>query len=312
MSQNGFSHEALLYAGDDGFVAGTVPFIRSALEAEEPVLVMVGGAKIDALREALDGQAEDVQFGNMEEVGGNPARIIPAWREFADRHAAPGRSLWGIGEPIWAGRTPEELIECQRHESLLNLAFAEAPAFRLLCPYDVEALEPEVVEEARRSHHSIVDADGHRMSADYRGIELSAAPFAAPLSPPPADRAELPFRGGTLDRLRRFVRAHAERAGMDRDRTYDLVLAANEAATNSVRHAGGEGVVRMWRSPRGLVCEVEDDGHLDVPLAGRVLPGHEQLGGHGLWLVHQLCDLAQIRSLQTGTVVRLHMRLAEG
>ena len=44
MSQNGFSHEALLYAGDDGFVAGTVPFIRSALEAEEPVLVMVGGA----------------------------------------------------------------------------------------------------------------------------------------------------------------------------------------------------------------------------------------------------------------------------
>jgi anti-sigma regulatory factor (Ser/Thr protein kinase) len=308
MPTNGFSHEALLYAGTNRFVEGTLPFVRSALAAEEPILVMVGAAKIDALREALDDQAPDVEFANMEEVGSNPARIIPAWREFATARAAPGRSLWGIGEPIWAGRTPDELIECQRHESLLNLAFADAPAFRLLCPYDTEALEPEVIEEAHCSHHTIVDSEGHRSSTSYRGIELSAAPFGVPLPPPPSPPAEIDFEARTLDRLRRFVGAHAEDAGLESPRTYDLVLAVNEVATNSVRHAGGSGVARVWRNGGAIVCEVVDDGHLDVPLAGRERPGHGQVGGHGLWLVNQLCDLAQIRSLPDGTVVRLHMR----
>jgi anti-sigma regulatory factor (Ser/Thr protein kinase) len=307
MLTDGFSHDALLYAGADGFVEGAVPFVRAALAAEEPILVMVGGAKIDALREALDDRAPDVEFANMEEVGSNPARIIPAWREFATARAAPGRSLWGIGEPIWAGRTPDELIECQRHESLLNLAFAEAPAFRLLCPYDTEALEPEVIEEAHCSHHTIVDSEGHRRSTSYRGIELSAAPFAMPLPPPASPPAEIEFEAGTLDRLRRFVGSHAEDAGLERRRSYDLVLAVNEVATNSVRHAGGRGLARAWENGGGVVCEVVDDGHLDLPLAGRERPSLEQVGGHGLWLVNQLCDLAQIRSLPDGTVVRLHM-----
>jgi anti-sigma regulatory factor (Ser/Thr protein kinase) len=88
----------------------------------------------------------------------------------------------------------------------------------------------------------------------------------------------------------------------------DLVLAVNEVATNSVRHAGGRGIARAWESRGGVVCEVEDAGRLDVPLAGRERPTHEQVGGHGLWLVNQVCDLAQIRSLAHGTVVRLHMR----
>jgi anti-sigma regulatory factor (Ser/Thr protein kinase) len=269
---------------------------------------MVGAAKVDALRGALDGQAPDVEFANMEEVGSNPARIIPAWREFATERAAPGRALWGIGEPIWAGRTPDELVECQRHESLLNLAFAEAPAFRLLCPYDTEALAPEVIEEAHCSHHAIVDAEGHRRSTSYRGIELSAAPFAVPLPPPPSPPAEIEFEAGTLDRLRRFVGSRAERAGIARPRSYDLVLAVTEVATNSIRHAGGCGVARVWENRGAVVCEVVDGGQLDAPLAGRERPGHEQVGGHGLWLVNQLCDLAQIRSLPDGTVVRLHMR----
>ena len=38
------------------------------------------------------------------ELGANPARIIPAWQEFVAEHAAPGRRVRGIGEPIWAGR----------------------------------------------------------------------------------------------------------------------------------------------------------------------------------------------------------------
>ena len=88
----------------------------------------------------------------MEVVGRNPARIIPAWSRFVADHAGSGGGMRGIGEPIWAGRTDAELSECQLHESLINLAFAAADDFRLICPYDTDALPEDVIAEARRSH----------------------------------------------------------------------------------------------------------------------------------------------------------------
>ena len=63
----------------------------------------------------------------------------------------PDVRLRGIGAPISAARAGEELVDCQRHESLLNLAFPGAPLW-LVCPYDVETLPPVVLDEARCSH----------------------------------------------------------------------------------------------------------------------------------------------------------------
>src|SRR3712207_5794849 len=94
-----FSHEALLYAGERDFVRRTAAFAREGAAAGEPVLVMVGGEKIDALRAELGDDVEGVRFADMREVGANPARIIPAWRDFAAEHA--GRRLRGVGEPVW-------------------------------------------------------------------------------------------------------------------------------------------------------------------------------------------------------------------
>jgi anti-sigma regulatory factor (Ser/Thr protein kinase) len=305
---HGFRHEALLYSGPDEFLAGTLAFIEQGLEADEPALVVVGADKIRRLRRKLGADSDRVHFADMAHIGLNPARIIPAWREFVDEHSGPGRRLRGIGEPIWAGRSPAELIECQRHESLLNLAFADAEGFRLLCPYDVDALAPEVIEEAHRSHPVLVEAAGaERESTDFRSVEIVAAPFAAPLPEPPEPAPERAFQAGTLNDLRGFVAEHAAAAGLSQPRSYDLVLAVNEVATNSVRHGGGHGRLRMWVDGEIVISEVRDDGHIDLPLVGRERPAAGQIGGHGLWLVNQLCELVQIRSFPTGSVVRLHM-----
>jgi anti-sigma regulatory factor (Ser/Thr protein kinase) len=303
-----FRHEALLYSGHDGFLAGTVPFIRAGLEAEEPVLAILGTTKIELLREALNGAAGDVHFADMHEVGSNPARIIPAWRQFIEDYGVPGRSLRGIGEPIWADRSPAELVECQRHESLLNLAFAEGCPMHLLCPYDTHALDATVIEEAYRSHPVIVQDGAERASDRYHGIDVVAAPFAHPLSEPPRDAATLPFTGETLDAVRDFVAAQAGRIGADSVRRADLVLAVNEVATNSVLHGGGHGTMLVWQDGDVLICELRDSGRFDHPLAGRERPRPDRVGGHGLWLTNQLCDLVQVRSFATGTVVRLHLR----
>jgi MEDS: MEthanogen/methylotroph, DcmR Sensory domain len=58
-----------------------VPFIRDGLEAGEPVMVAVSALHTKWLRDALDGQAE-VEFVDIDELGRNPAQIIPAWQQF--------------------------------------------------------------------------------------------------------------------------------------------------------------------------------------------------------------------------------------
>jgi DcmR-like sensory protein len=60
---DGFRHEALLYAGDDGFLEGTLPWIRDAVAAGEPILVVVSAARIARLREELGAQAAGVGCG---------------------------------------------------------------------------------------------------------------------------------------------------------------------------------------------------------------------------------------------------------
>jgi hypothetical protein len=50
---------------------------------------------------------------------------------------------------------------------------------------------------------------------------------------------------------------------------------------------------------------VRDRGHIADPLVGRRMPALTERSGRGLWLVHQLSDLAQIRSTSQGSAVRI-------
>jgi anti-sigma regulatory factor (Ser/Thr protein kinase) len=301
-----FRHEALLYRGMTDFVDRTVPFIRGGLEAGESVAVVTSAEHIDALRHSLGSHAGAVAFADMADVGTNPALIIPFWQDFIATH--DGRSLRGIGEPIWAGRSAAELVECQRHESLLNFAVDPAIPLWLLCPYDTAGLDPEVIDEARHSHPYVTEGLTRQESGAFRGVGASAAPFAAPLSEPPSVATVFRFGSRDLAVVRGIVAAGAASAGLDGYRAHDLVVAAHEIATNSVRHGGGAGVLKVWPEEGALICDFSDGGHIDDPLADRRQPSSTAAGGRGLWLANQLCDLVQIRSHRSGTQVRLHVR----
>jgi anti-sigma regulatory factor (Ser/Thr protein kinase) len=300
-----FRHEALLYGDQASFLEGTIPFLRDGVAAGEPILVVETIDKIELLRAELGRDADHVPFADMAEVGANPGRIIPVWREFADRH--PGERLRGIGEPIWKGRLGAVLIECQRHESLLNVAFDSGVEMRLLCPYDCKALDPEVIAEARRSHPFVVEGSRVDQSADYRNHGRAATLPDAPLPEPPIGCREVVIEPGTLGLLRTLVTAAATGAGLDQARIRDVVVAANEVATNSLRHGGGKGLLRAWRDNGALIVEIRDDGCFDRPLVDRQRPTADAAASRGLWLANQLCDLVQIRSNSHGTLVRLHM-----
>ena len=301
----GYRHEALFYRGDEEFLAGTVPLVRDAVSADAAVLVAVPRPRSRALREALGRDGERVAFAEMEELGRNPGRIIGAWRDFIRKHGGGHAPPLGIGEPIWPERTEAELVECQRHETLLNLAFSPETPWTLLCPYDAERLAPEVLAGARRNHpHVVEDGKSRRSDAYSRQI-----PGPEPLPDPVAGAAELRFGTGDLGLVREFLAQRAASAGFHGQRLADLVLAVDELATNSLRYARSEGMVRTWRENGSLLVEVADGGHIADPLAGRDLPGPDEIGGRGLYLVNQLCDLVQLRSSPDGSVIRVHMHL---
>ncbi|HEX6780427.1 MAG TPA: sensor histidine kinase [Solirubrobacterales bacterium] len=306
MRDAGFQHEALIYAGSDEYLAGTVPFLRAGLEAGQPVLVAVGPGQTEVLRGELGADAGLVRFLDMREVGRNPAAIIPVWREFVD--GAAGQPVRGIGEPVWAARSAAALEECQRHESLLNVAFGSGPAWDLLCPYDAASLGDEALAKVAHSH-PVVRRDGEpEESWDF---VADADCFAGRL-PPPAGPAEgLDFDLTTLGEVRHLVAAAAERAGMGPGEVADLVTAASELAANSVMHGGGSGTLRLWREEERVLAEVEDEGLIEDPLVGRTRPDVAQEGGRGLWIANRLCDLVQIRSGAQGTTVRLHVLARE-
>lgn len=305
-----FAHDALFYAGTPDFVDRTSAFIRDSIADREPILVVVGAEKIELLRDELGGDSDGVRFADMAQVGRNPARIIPAWREFVAEQTASMRRFRGIGEPIWASRSATEIVECERHEALLNLAFAGTPAWWMVCPYDTRSLAPPVLEEAKRNHPYLVDGAERRVSPTYRGLEAVAEPFEDPLPEPPGAFREYAFGpdAQNLSAARLRVADAAAEFGLEPTRRDDLILIVNEVVTNSVRHGGGSGTLRLWEEGSSLICEVSDTGHIEDPLVGRGKPPADRGSGFGLWLANQLCDLVQIRSSSTGSVVRLHVR----
>ncbi len=275
----GFRHETLIYGDADEFLAVTMPFILTGLKAGEPVLAALSDRNIGLLGRELGSTAAQVRFAAIRDVARNPARIIPFWREFLEEHDGPVR---GLEEPVWPGRSKAEIEECERHESLLDLAFATAAKLSLLRTYDGSALAAEV---------------------------LNRDCYVSRLASPPPEATSFAFDRGGLGEVRRHVERVAEAAELGRDRAADLVAAASELAANSVAHGGGGGTLRTWREADRLLAEFEDTGLIEEPLAGRLRPAVTQEGGRGLWLANQLCDLVQVRSGPSGTIVRLQATL---
>jgi len=292
----------MFYSGDEEYVARVREFVLDGLEAGSGVLVAVPEPKLALLQDSLSGVGGDLHFVDMRLAGVNPARIIPFIKAFVDEHP----DVRFVGEPIWAGRTEAETVEAVRHEGLINEAFGTTDVY-ILCPYDVRDLAPGVLDDARRTHLTILD-DGERLPCRHYADPLEI--YAAVDRPLP-EPSVVPLRVSVTEGLVSFrstVKERARSADLAPDRVAGFLLAANEAATNTLVHAGGNGSARIWHDENELVCEVSDTGVIDDALVGRRVPPADRPGGRGIWLMNQVSDLVEIRSGPGGTTVRIHMR----
>jgi anti-sigma regulatory factor (Ser/Thr protein kinase) len=284
-------------------VDGVRSFALAGLEAGEPVLIAVPEPRLGMLRGALHHrEGGELEFVDMRQQGRNPGRILPFIRGFVDEHH--GRRVHFIGESIWPERAPAAIVEGHRHEALLNLGLEGCDA-HVVCLYDTRGLEAGVVDEALRAHPTYFRGGTRRLNGSYGDpLELYAA-AGHPLSEPPESTVPISLTEGLFG-VRRDIERHVARE-LAPDRVAELVVAANEAVANTIRHAHGDGAARMWREDGRVVIEVADRGHITDPFVGRRLPDALQESGRGVWLMHQLCDLVELRSTGAGTVVRLHM-----
>jgi anti-sigma regulatory factor (Ser/Thr protein kinase) len=305
VSTAGLRHVALFYGGRRDYLASVAGYARRALGRGEPLFVAVPGSRVNMLRGALAADAGPVMFGDMAQIGRNPARIIPALRAFIDGH--PGERVCYLGEPAWDARTDLELREAARHEALVNQAFADVPA-TIVCAYDLPGLPAEVLADAERTHPILVRRGASLPSTAYLGPGALPPRCDQPLSRPPRRARTYHYRAD-LRTVRDLVTQCAVRAGLQLDRMLDLVLAVSEVAANTLCHTTSGGTLCVWQTEAEILCQIDDSGRISDPLAGRVRPAADEPRGHGLWVVNQVCDLVELRTGKLGTTVRLHMSL---
>jgi anti-sigma regulatory factor (Ser/Thr protein kinase) len=306
----GFRHRAVLAASPaerDEVVAG---FVAEGLDAGHAVLLAVGAEASARLREHVGPRVDEAAVLEPEALYTFPAGALARLRREIDVRTASGTTLRLVAEPRWWDRPPEEQEAWSTIDAVTNTAF-ESASVELLCAYDAAA-PPEVLEAARRTHPEVVVDGRTRRNRAYTDPALFCTRHRQqPLPPLPSPVAEHRFSGATLGDLRRAVAGWVTAGGLPPRRVPEVVLAVHEVATNSVRHGGGEGTLRLARTPHELLAEVRDAGVIIVPFAGLLPPAHIGDSGYGLWLMHQLVELVEIRSGPGGSVVRMHVRRAD-
>ncbi|WP_214416927.1 anti-sigma factor RsbA family regulatory protein [Sphaerisporangium fuscum] len=305
----GLIHQALFYDSDEAFAAAMTPFCREGLERGDRVLAVTTRANVALLKDTLGRAATQVEFIEAADWYHAPGRTLAAYGRYVDTHKTGHPRVRIIGEPVWHGRSDVEEAEWTRYESVINAAFAAAPAW-IVCPYDERTLPGRIVAHARRTHPELLSGAGPHVSEAYTAPAAFTYPGdELPLPPPPSfpgSVMEVEF-DADLRALRHRLAEGACALGMSSEQTQRLILAVGELATNTLQHADGRGRVRMWADGDGVICDVIDLGQMTAPFPGYLAPAPDASSGHGLWVVRQLCTLMQIRTQMPGTQIRLHL-----
>lgn len=145
-------HRALMHQDDDALLHGIVPFLEQGAARGHALLVVLPKPKISRLKKALGRASDQVDMATSSSWYRTPGSAMRRYREFVEdrlTHGAPWVSI--VGEPVWGGRSVDEVGAWHRYEALVNVAFAAAAA-SLICPYDERTVPRKVIADAHRTH----------------------------------------------------------------------------------------------------------------------------------------------------------------
>lgn len=187
----------------------------------------------------------------------------------------------------------------------MNVLLDQLPT-TVLCPYDAQALDAEVLEGCWRVHPVVHAQGGHTESEHFVEPRAFVAQEGRVVLPPegaPTISCEAP---GELALARRFVRERCRAAGRSPAVTEELTVAAGEVLTNAIVHGAPPRRLFAYLEDGALVLHVQDRGAgLADPLAGFLPPADGATQGRGLWAARQLADVVEVASDASGTHVRI-------
>jgi transcriptional regulator with XRE-family HTH domain len=164
-------HRVLAYETDEAFLASAIPFLTEGIEQSHRPLAVTTEALAGLLRDGLDDLSEHVEFADSVEWYRSPGEALSRYRTFVTKTFESG-AVWirVVGEPVWTGRSDDEVTAWTRYESIINLAFASSPA-TIVCPYDVRSLPAAIVADALQTHPEVAHGSDVTASAAYREPE---------------------------------------------------------------------------------------------------------------------------------------------
>jgi transcriptional regulator with XRE-family HTH domain len=162
-------HSAFLYRTDEQYQATMGAFLLEGIERNEATLALTTKKNIKLLREWLGVEAQKAEFVESREWLTTPGDALDEFRSFCGTKLSSG-SAWVrfIAEPIWEGRTDEEVRLWTHFESMFDLLFGNTPS-TVVCPYDERVVKPEILSQAQLTHALIVSDNGLTESPAYRG-----------------------------------------------------------------------------------------------------------------------------------------------
>jgi anti-sigma regulatory factor (Ser/Thr protein kinase) len=225
-------------------------------------------------------------------------------------HAVPGRPrLRVVAEQALAARSPAQARAYMRYEAAANVAYRPF-ATSVLCPYDTARLPDSVLEQARASHPELVDgATAQPSDAFVDPRELVRR--LSYVEPTPPDAVEVTLDGlDDISAARHRVAALARSAGLNTTKVSELEVAVSELSANAIVHGAPPRRISVYVHDGAFVCQIRDGGRgIADPLAGYLVPDTRSPGGRGLWIAHQLSDVVEAMSDETGSRICVRMAL---
>jgi anti-sigma regulatory factor (Ser/Thr protein kinase) len=341
-------HHALAYRGSAECLAATAPFATDGLARGEAVLAGVGPAAAGLLRDKLGGDWQRVVCFDMTDLGRNPGRIIAAMWDFARQHADrpvrflsepfwPGRPVAEVAEAARheallnlafagmavtalclydavaldpsvlsrAGETHPVVISGGRPRTSSRFAAATNPADyeRSLAPPPADARSLSYLEDLRPVRKLVSDQASRAGLAPGRIADLVLAVGEAVANTLRHARGR-----GTLQVWQ--TRDEVICQVSDRGHIADP-LAGRRRPSAVTSSAVTSGAVTSGAATSGAVTSGAVTSGPATPSPATPSPvttGGAATSGHGLWVVHQVCDLVEQRTSPHGTVLRLHVR----
>lgn len=303
----GIFHEAAFYGSDDEFLAVVLPFLRDGEAMGEPTLSIFAPHRQNLLRDAM-GAGTDVTFIDGGHHYARPASAIRRHREMLAGYVADGATQIRI-----AGDVPHPGVGVPwewwaRYEAAANEFYDEFPMYGL-CPYDTRTAPAGVLDDVRRTHTHIVDADGRReRSATYQEPREFLTGAVTPVPDPIEASAPMVERADPSPRhARAAIGALQETARIDDDDLKGLLLSVSEAVSNALLHGRPPVLLQAWAEPGRIVVTVGDHGPGPADPAAGLVPADRPAGagGLGMWMMHQMCAYVSLLRGPDGFTVRL-------